>query len=214
MTKRALDTGSDAGSGRSIEDGPGASERLAIDLAPLVVFFGVNAWKGIFLGTIAFMVAIAVAVAVSLMRYRKVSPLLLISSGMVILFGGMTVWLHDETFIKVKPTIYYCLLSALLAFGLATRRNLLKMALGAAYPGLSERGWQLLSRNFAIFFVVMAVANELVWRNTSTDFWISFKLWGVLPTTLIFGAANMPMLIRHGLQLEAAQEEGVVPPTE
>jgi len=193
---------------------PGALAKLAIDLGPLIVFFVVNGFRGIIAGTIAFMAAISVALIISLVKYRKVSPLLWFSSVMVLVFGGLTIWLHDETFIKIKPTIYYVTVAALLSFGLATGRNLLKMVLGSAYPGLSERGWQLLSRNFAIFFAVLAVANELVWRNFSTDFWISFKLWGALPATLIFGVANMPMLIRHGLQLEAAKEEGLVPPTE
>jgi intracellular septation protein len=193
---------------------PGAGVQLLIDLGPLIVFFLVNSLRGIIAGTIAFMVAISAALAISLIKYRRVSPLLWFSSVMVLLFGGLTVWLADETFIKIKPTIYYCTVAALLSFGLATRRNLLKMVLGNAYPGLSERGWQLLSRNFAIFFAVLAVVNELVWRNSSTDFWVGFKLWGALPATLLFGAANMPMLIRHGLQLEAAKEEGLVPPTE
>jgi len=193
---------------------PGAGAQLLIDLGPLIVFFLVNAFRGIFSGTIAFMIAISIALAVSLIKYRRVSPLLWFSSIMVLLFGGLTVWLADETFIKIKPTIYYCTVAALLAFGLATRRNLLKMVLGNAYPGLSERGWMLLSRNFALFFAVLAVVNELVWRNTSTSFWVSFKLWGALPATFLFGLANMPMLIRHGLQLEAAKDEGLVPPTE
>jgi intracellular septation protein len=196
------------------ETGPGAFSKLAIDLGPLIVFFVVNGFRGIIAGTIAFMVAIAVALVISLVKYGKVSPLLWFSSVMVLLFGGLTVWLHDETFIKIKPTIYYVSVAALLGFGLATGRNLLKMVLGSAYPGLSERGWQLLSRNFALFFAVLAIVNELVWRNFSTDFWISFKLWGALPATLIFGLANMPMLMRHGLQLDSAKEEGLVPPTE
>lgn len=194
--------------------GPGAGARLLIDLGPLIVFFIFNALQGIIAGTIAFMIAISAALAISIIKYRKVSPLLWFSTVMVLLFGGLTVWLHNETFIKIKPTIYYVFVAGLLSFGLATGRNLLKMALGSAYPGLSERGWQLLSRNFAIFFAVLAVVNELVWRNFSTDFWVGFKLWGALPATLIFGAANMPMLIRNGLQLEAAKEEGFVPPSE
>jgi intracellular septation protein len=88
------------------------------------------------------------------------------------------------------------------------------MVLGAAYPGLSERGWQLLSRNWAIFFAAMALANELVWRNSSTSFWVGFKLWGFLPATFLFAIANVPMLIRHGLQLDKAEEEPPVPPSQ
>lgn len=193
---------------------PGVGERLLIDLGPLAVFFIANLAFGIFAATGAFMVAIAAAVAVSLIRYRHVSPLLWFSAAMVIVLGGATLWLHSEVFIKIKPTIYYLIVASLLAFGLATRRNLLKMVLGTAYPGLSERGWHLLSRNWAIFFVVMALANELVWRNTSTTFWAGFKLWGFIPATFLFAAANVPMLVRHGLQLGDSKNEPPIPPTQ
>ena len=194
------------------EPGPGA--KLMIDLGPLAVFFIVNAWGGIFAGTAAFMVAITAAMLISRLKYRHISPLLWFSAVMVLALGGLTLWLQNETFIKIKPTIYYVLVAALLAFGLATRRNLLKMVLGTAYPGLSERGWQLLARNWALFFAFMAVVNELVWRNSSTDFWVGFKLWGFLPATFLFAIANVPMLMRHGLQLEKAKEEPPVPPSQ
>ena len=121
---------------------------------------------------------------------------------MVLVLGGLTIWLHNETFIKVKPTIYYALVAGLLTFGLMTGRPLLKLVLGSAYPGLDEEGWRKLTRNWAIFFVVMAVVNEAVWRNSTTDFWIAFKLWGVVPATLLFAVANVPMLMRHGLSAE------------
>jgi len=200
---------------RSADSEPGALAKLLIDLGPLIVFFAANAWGGIFVATMAFMVAIAVAILVSLLRYRHISPLLWFSGVMVLVLGGITIWLHDETFIKIKPTIYYATVAALLFFGMATRRNLLKMVLGTAYPGLSERGWQLLTRNWAVFFVAMAVANELVWRNTSTDFWIGFKLWGALPATLLFAIANVPMLMRHGLNADVPKEEAAaIPPSE
>ena len=91
---------------------------------------------------------------------------------------------------------------ALLAFGLATGRPFLKLVLGSAYPGLDEEGWRKLTRNWAIFFAVMAVVNEAVWRNSTTDFWIAFKLWGAIPATLLFAVANVPMLMRHGLATE------------
>ena len=193
---------------------PGPMARLMIDLGPLVVFFVVNAWVGIIEATIAFMIAITAAIVISKLKYKHISPLLMFSGVMVLVLGGITVWLHDETFIKIKPTIYYLLVASLLGFGLATRRNLLKMVLGSAYPGLSERGWQLLSRNWAIFFAVMAGVNEAVWRNSTTEFWIGFKLWGFLPATFLFAVANVPMLMRHGLQLEKAKEEPPVPPSQ
>jgi intracellular septation protein len=193
---------------------PGAGARLAIDLGPLVVFFAVNAWRGIFSATIAFMVAIAAAMLISKLRYRHISPLLWFSGVMVLVLGGITIWLHDETFIKIKPTIYYSMVASLLLFGMFSGRNLLKMVLGTAYPGLSDHGWRILTRNWALFFLAMALVNEAVWRTTSTDFWIGFKLWGALPATFIFALANVPMLMRHGMQLEVAKEEPPVPPSQ
>jgi intracellular septation protein len=93
-------------------------------------------------------------------------------------------------------------------------RNLLKMILGSAYPGLSDHGWHLLTRNWAGYFIVMAVLNEAVWRTTTTDFWVAFKLWFFIPATFLFAAANVPMLMRHGLQLEEAKNEPPIPPPE
>jgi intracellular septation protein len=113
----------------------------------------------------------------------------------------------------MKPTVYYALVAGLLAFGLRTDKPLLKMVLGSAYPGLDESGWRILTRNWAWFFAVMAVLNEAVWRNSTTDFWVGFKLWGAIPLTFLFAALNVPMLIRHGLtkdEAEAAAEPGPV----
>ena len=199
---------------------PSVGARLMIDLGPLLVFFLVNFFAPvpdvlkIFYATGAFMAAMIVAMMLSYLRYRHISPLLWFSGIMVVILGGITIWLHNDTFIKMKPTVYYLLVASLLVFGLATGRNLLKMVLGAAYPGLSERGWQLLTRNWAIFFAVMAVVNEAVWRNTDTSFWIGFKLWGFLPLTFLFAFANVPMLMKHGMQLEKAKEEPPVPPVQ
>ncbi|HEY0628798.1 MAG TPA: septation protein A [Sphingomicrobium sp.] len=184
---------------------PTGTARLLIDIGPLLVFFLVNFFAPvpsaikIFVATGAFMAAMVAALVFAAIRYRYVSPLLLFSGVMVVILGGLTIWLQSEVFIKIKPTIYYTLVAALLAFGLATGRPLLKLVLGSAYPGLDEEGWRKLTRNWAIFFAVMAVVNEVVWRNTSTDFWISFKLWGAIPATLLFAVANVPMLMRHGL---------------
>ena len=183
---------------------PTGGMRLLIDFGPLILFLAVNAWRGIFSATLAFMLAMIAAMLVSQIRYRHISPLLWFSGLMVVVMGGLTLWLHDETFIKMKPTLYYLLVAALLAFGLATGRPLLKSVLGGTYPGLDEGGWTKLTRNWAIFFAVMAVINESVWRNSSTSFWIGFKLWGALPATILFALANVPMLIRHGLTREEA----------
>ncbi|HEX8512174.1 MAG TPA: septation protein A [Allosphingosinicella sp.] len=199
---------------------PSVGGRLAIDLGPLLVFFLVNFFAPvpdmlkIFYATGAFMAAMIVAMMISYLRYRHISPMLWFSGIMVVILGGITIWLHNDTFIKMKPTVYYVLIASLLAFGLATGRNLLKMVLGAAYPGLSEEGWKLLTRNWAVFFLVMAAVNEAVWRNSSTSFWIGFKLWGFLPATFLFAIANVPMLMKHGMQLEPGKDEPPVPPVQ
>ena len=199
---------------------PSAGARLLIDLGPLLVFFLTNGFAPvadqlrIFYATGAFMAAMFVAMIWSQLRYKHISPLLLFSGLMVLVLGGITIWLHDETFIKIKPTIYYLVIAALLGFGLVTGRNLLKMVLESVYPGLSERGWRLLTINWIGYFLVMAVVNEAVWRTQSTSFWIGFKLWFFLPATFLFALANVPMLMRHGLQAGDASEEPPVPPTQ
>lgn len=189
---------------------PQGGAKLLIDLGPLLVFFVVNFFAPvpqvarIFVATGAFMLAMVAAMLFSAIRYRRISPLLWFSGVMVVIMGGLTIWLHDETFIKMKPTIYYIFVAALLGFGLLANRPLLQSVLGSTYPGLDKAGWTKLTRNWALFFAFMAVINEAVWRNSSTDFWIGFKLWGALPLTFLFAAANIPMLLRHGLMRDDA----------
>jgi len=189
---------------------PQGGARLLIDLGPLLVFFLVNflapvpAVMKIFVATGAFMIAMVAAMLFSAIRYRRISPLLWFSGVMVVILGGLTIWLHNESFIKMKPTVYYALVAGLLGFGLATDRPLLQRVLGSTYPGLDEHGWRKLTRNWAIFFVFMAALNETVWRNSTTQFWIGFKIWGAIPLTFLFAAANIPMLLKHGLMKEDA----------
>ncbi len=189
---------------------PQGAGKLIIDLGPLLVFFLVNFLAPvppvlrIFVATGAFMVAIVAAMLFSAIRYGRISPLLWFSGVMVLVLGGLTIVLHKEWIIKVKPTLYYTILAGTLGFGLATGRPLLQQVLGSAYPGLDADGWRKLTRNWALFFAFLAVLNEAVWRNVSTDAWIGFKLWFVAPATLVFAAANIPMLLRHGLMKEDA----------
>ena len=192
---------------------PQGGGRLLIDIGPLLVFFLANflapvpgAIK-IFVATGAFMAAMVAAMLYSALRYRTISPLLWFSGIMVVILGGLTIWLHDKTFIKIKPTIYYSLVAGILAFGLASGRPLLKAVLGGTYPGLDSEGWRKLTVNWAIFFAFMAVLNEAVWRNSTDDFWVGFKLWGAIPLTFLFALANVPMLMRHGLTQDAAKPE-------
>src|SRR3954465_14458891 len=189
---------------------PQGGAKLLIDLGPLLVFFLVNfvapvpSVMKLFVATGAFMVAMVAAMIFSALRYQRISPLLWFSGVMVVILGGLTIWLHQAWIIKMKPTFYYALVAGLLAFGLATDRPLLQQVLGSTYPGLDAEGWRKLTRNWALFFAFLAVLNEVVWRNSSTEFWLAFKLWFVAPATVLFAGANIPMLLKHGLMKEDA----------
>ncbi|MES2338048.1 MAG: inner membrane-spanning protein YciB [Pseudomonadota bacterium] len=200
---------------------PSTGLRLAIDAGPLAVFFAVNTFAGgpqiarALTATVAFMVAIAIAMVVSRVKLGRISPMLWMSGGLVFVFGALTLYFHDTTFIKVKPTIVYAMLSAVLVFGLVTGRPLLRTMLESAYPGLTAEGWLKLTINWAVFFAVMAVANEIAWRTLAPGDdlgrWAAFKLWVVMPATFVFALANIPMLLRHGLMIEDAQKPPVPP---
>ncbi|MBY0304484.1 MAG: septation protein A [Sphingomonas sp.] len=182
--------------------------RMAIDFGPLLVFFAVNGLVGgpqigrVITATIAFMTATVIAMIISRWKTGHISPMLWMSGLLVLVFGGLTVYFHDETFIKIKPTIIYLMFASVLIFGLVTGRPLLQFVLESAYPGLSPKGWRQLTINWAAFFIVQAVLNEAVWRNTSWDFWVAYKLWGVIPMTMLFAIANLPMLMKHGMQMD------------
>jgi len=186
--------------------------KLALDLGPLLVFFLTNMlWPGlpivkVMAATTAFMIATLLAILYAKIKHGEVSAMLLVSGVMVLVFGGLTLWLHSETFIKIKPTAYYVTVAVILFYGLIARKPTLELVLGQAYPGLTPRGWTLLTRNWAVFFVLLAIANELVWRNTTTTFWIGYKLWGSLPATILFAVANVPMLMKHGLADEVKSD--------
>ncbi len=191
--------------------------KLALDLGPLVIFFATNLlWPGlpivkVMAATLAFMIATLAAILYAKLRHGTVSAMLLVSGVMVLVFGGLTLWLHSETFIKIKPTVYYWTVAVILFYGLLAKKPTLQLVLGQAYPGLTARGWTLLTRNWAIFFVILGIANEAVWRNSSTSFWIGYKLWGSLPATVIFAIANVPMLMKHGLGEEQAKTDPPLP---
>lgn len=176
--------------------------RLVVELGPLLIFFFANARWGIFAGTGAFMAAILVSFSVSLWMERRVPVMPLVTAVIVLVFGGLTLFLQDETFIKLKPTILYSLFAAILAFGLATGRNFLQIVLGSVLQ-VDARGWRILTVRWALFFVAMAVVNELVWRSFSTDTWVSFKLFGFLPLTFAFSLAQVPLLNRHQIDPKA-----------
>ncbi len=206
---------------------PSPGLRMGVEYGPLLVFFAVNflfpatlamrlvgASTGflsdldragalviakVIVATTAFVIATVAAMIVSKTRLGHISPMLWISGGFVVVFGGLTVYFHDPRFIQMKPSFVYGMFAAVLGFGLLTGRPLLQGLLGTAYPGLTADGWRKLTRNWALFFLFMAALNETVWRTTNWDFWVGFKLWGAIPLTLLFAFANIPMLLRHGL---------------
>lgn len=174
---------------------------FALDFLPLVVFFAANKFFGVIVGTAAFMVAITVAIAVARWKLGRVSPMQWLSALLVIGFGALTIWLNDERFIQLKPTIIYLGFAAVLLIGVASGRSMIRALLGAAFQGVSDEGWLKLSRNWGLFFLFLAAFNEVTRRLLDFDSWLTVKVWGVTAMSLAFTVAQAPMLLRHGLQL-------------
>ena len=178
------------------ESGGALAIKLAIELGPLLVFFAANAAAGIYAATACFMAVTVVALAVAWWRYHKLPMMLLVSAVVVFVFGTLTLYLHDETFIKLKPTIVYLAFAAFLGGGLLLKKPVLELLLGSVF-NLTEPGWRKLTARWALFFIAMASLNELVWRNVSTDAWVSFKAFGFLPLTFLFALSQMPLMQRY-----------------
>jgi len=175
--------------------------KLLIELGPLAVFFAAN-WKaGIFWGTGAFMVATTAALAASWYLTRKLAMVPLISAVFVAVFGGLTLWLQSDLFIKVKVTLINALFGAVLLGGAAFGRNYLKLIMGEAMK-LPEAAWRTLTIRWGLFFLGLALLNEVVWRSVTTDTWVNFKVFGILPLTLVFALANAPYMARHMIEDE------------
>ena len=173
--------------------------KLATELGPLLVFFFVNAKFNLFAATGAFMVAIAVALTASYMVTRHIPIMAIVTGVVVLVFGTLTLVLHDETFIKVKPTIIYGLFAAVLGGGLLFGRSFIAVMFDQVF-NLTPRGWRILTLRWALFFAFMAVLNEVVWRTQSTDFWVNFKVFGVTTLTMIFAIAQLPLTKRHHIE--------------
>ncbi|MDA0662110.1 MAG: septation protein A [Proteobacteria bacterium] len=173
------------------------------DYGPIVVFFAAYMGWDLLVATAALMAATAIALAVSLAVNKRVPLMPLITAGVVGVFGGLTLALNDDTFIKLKPTIVQALIGAVLLGGLLFDKALLKPVMGSAWP-MDDAGWRKLTRNFGLFFLVMAVANEIVWRTQTTDFWVTFKVFGIMALTFAFSMTQIPILNRHRVDEEEA----------
>jgi intracellular septation protein len=173
--------------------------KLATELGPLMIFFIANARFQLFVATGAFMVAVIVAMTASYMVTRHVPIMALVTGVIVIVFGTLTLVLHDETFIKVKPTIIYGLFAAILGGGLLFGRSFIAIMFDQMF-NLTATGWRLLTMRWAMFFFAMAILNEVIWRTQTTDFWVAFKAFGVIPLTMGFAVIQMPLIKRYHLE--------------
>jgi intracellular septation protein len=173
--------------------------KLVLDLGPLLLFFFANSHYGIFAATATFMVAVLAALAVSYAMTRHLPIMPVVTAIIVVVFGGLTLFLHDATFIKVKPTIIYALFGAVLLGGLIFNKPLLGVVFDSLFQ-LTEEGWRRLTWRWAIFFFALAVLNEIVWRNASTNVWVDFKVFGVVPLTFIFAALQYPLTKKYALE--------------
>ncbi len=188
--------------------------KLALELGPLIVFFFANskgAWLAtkipalatiggpLFIATLLFMIATAIALIVSYILTRTLPIMPLVSGAVVLVFGSLTLYLQDETFIKMKPTIVNSLFGIILLGGLYFGKSLLGYVFGSAFK-LDAEGWKKLTLRWGIFFLALAVMNEVVWRNVSTDNWVAFKVWGTMPITLLFTMSQMPLIMKHSVE--------------
>ncbi|MEP0320934.1 septation protein A [Bauldia litoralis] len=187
--------------------------KLALELGPLGVFFFANArgeWLAerfpaleqlggpLFVATALFIVATLIALTVSLILTRRLPIMPLITGVVVLIFGGLTLWLQDETFIKMKPTIVNVLFGATLLIGLAFGKSLLGYVFDSVFR-LSDEGWEKLTLRWGLFFFVLAALNEIVWRSVSTDMWVNFKVFGIMPITFVFTLFQLPLINRYTL---------------
>lgn len=200
---------------------------VAVDYGPLLVFLGVYRWNApaepdavsevaaIIAGTAAFMVAAVAALVISKWRLGKVSPMLWFSTALIVGFGSLTIFFGDPTFVQLKPTIIYASFGVGLLGGYFMGRALLRILLEAAFEGLSDEGWLKLSRNWGVFFLVLAGLNEALRAQMNFEGWLWAKIWVFLPLTFLFTFSQIPLLMKHGLSFEDAKDDALKdePPT-
>ena len=179
--------------------------KLALELGPLALFFLANAYadrfgyaenQRIYAATALFIGATVVALAISYALIRKLPIMPLVSGAVVVVFGGLTLFLQNEMFIKLKPTIVNTMFGLVLLGGLYFRKPLLEIVLDSMFA-LTEEGWRKLTFRWALFFFALAILNEVVWRPQTTDFWVGFKVFGIMPLTIVFALAQTPLLLRY-----------------
>jgi len=179
--------------------------KLLVEIGPLVVFFVANSQYDIFAATAAFMVATAISLLASRLIFKRVPAMPLVTGIFVFLMGGLTLYLHDELFIKLKPTITNVLFASILLGGLAYGHSLLKYLFSDVFQ-LQDEGWRKLTLRWALFFLFLAVLNEIVWRMFSTDFWVAFKVFGIMPLTLIFSIFQLGLMQRYQIDTTNKRE--------
>lgn len=172
--------------------------KLLIELGPLLLFFATYWGFGIYPATAVLMATTVISLVASRVLLGKVSPMPVVTAVVVCLFGALTFWLNDPSFIKMKPTFVNLLFAAALAAGLVLRKPLIKLLFGEQIQ-LTDEGWQKLTVRWMLFFVAMAVVNELVWRNFSEQTWVGFKVFGLLPLSLAFALAQLGLIRRYQL---------------
>ena len=213
---------------------PGTKEKtgwlnIAVDYGPLIAFLGVYkfySWEektsiaqqvsAVIAGTVAFMITAVIALAFSKLKFGRVSPMLWLSTGLIVVFGALTIWFRDERFIQMKPTLIYALFGAALLIGWMRRVALVQILLGTVFEGVDAAGWLKLSRNWGLFFFALAVLNEVLRAQLSFESWLWAKIWVFMPLSFLFILTQIPMLLKHGLNLGGEDEVDVLkdqPPT-
>lgn len=197
---------------------------ILVDYGPLLVFLAVYKYTApseggsigqiaaVIKGTVAFMVAAVAALIFSKWKFGRVSPMLILSTTLIVGFGALTIWLQDEKFIQIKPTAIYLFFGIVLIIGWLRGKALLQVLLEAAFEGLSQEGWLKLSRNWAIFFFALAALNEVLRASLSFESWLWSKFWVFMPLSFLFTFSQIPMLLKHGLALDEAAQDAEVPP--
>ena len=175
--------------------------KFLFDLFPVVLFFVAFKLSDIYVATGVAIAATVLQIGYLLVRRRRITAMQWINVGIIALFGGATLVLHDETFIKVKPTIIYGLFAAILGGGLLFGRSFIAVMFDQMF-NLTPQGWRILTLRWALFFFGMAILNEIVWRTQTTDFWVSFKVFGVVPLTFVFAALQYPLLQKYAVEEE------------